>query len=176
MIHGYIGNASQSNCIARPEHDAPSQAAKTLHPDSTGRAVDKEAFIQLLAAYETLGNAQQRRLYDLNLDERSPSFIRRAAQQQAGNSPGGESTSATGQSARAQRRQPGYGATGGGPFDSWRWGAGGWAGLGPDRQQQSELQGSSLCCCRVASFLSNYKNELEIELYEALVHAYLGPK
>jgi hypothetical protein len=65
------------------------QKAKALHPDLNSHLgqSDAEAFLRLVAAYEVLSDAEQRRLYDAATDPQLPGMIRRAAaaqQQQAG--------------------------------------------------------------------------------------------
>lgn len=65
------------------------QKAKALHPDLNSHVgqSDVEAFLRLVAAYDVLSNAEQRRLYDAATDPQLPGMIRRAAaaqQQQAG--------------------------------------------------------------------------------------------
>lgn len=61
------------------------QRAKVLHPDLNSRAGQEEAqqdFLRLVAAYEVLSDAQQRRLYDTATDTQVPRAVRRAAARQ----------------------------------------------------------------------------------------------
>jgi hypothetical protein len=63
----------------------PLQRAKVLHPDLNSTAGQEEAqqnFLRLVAAYEVLSDAQQRRLYDTATDTQAPRAVRRAAARQ----------------------------------------------------------------------------------------------
>ncbi|KAL4857519.1 Chaperone protein DnaJ [Chlorella vulgaris] len=64
--------------------------AKQLHPDAASALASKEAFAELLAAYQVLSQPRSRQLYDLS-DGSGPSILRAAA---AGGVPGAASQEA----------------------------------------------------------------------------------
>lgn len=73
------------------------QRAKALHPDLNSQLSqsDAEAFLRLVAAYEVLSDAEQRRLYDAATDPQLPHMLRRAAaaqQQQQADAAAGQAT------------------------------------------------------------------------------------
>lgn len=157
-------------------HHLHLQAAKTHHPDVSGRSLDKEAFLAILTSYETLSSPEKRRLHDLALDGAAPNFVRAAARRQSHSKDPGSSYDASNDqhgrhSSRGANRSS---AAAAGVHHDWRWGAMEWASRGPaaGALSRSGLGGSG----RVARFLDGYQREVEVALYEALVYAYLGPR
>ncbi len=155
------------------------QRAKELHPDTAQGPANPEPFLQLVTAYEVLSDPEQRRHYDAQMDADLPSFMRQAAagtmsrQQQAGSESRHSATAGSaggwgnGRHARDGWKQPEWQQQ-----EAWRYGWDEWARTGPavaTQEDAAQRRG-------VLGALQRYKNTLEMELHDALMMAYLGPR